>query len=169
MEADLDAIAPEAILVSVDGSNRFGGSWYQSSVVIGDYETYITRDIVARVDSAYRTIPHRENRGVWGVSMGGFGALHLALNYPEVFSVVLGTAGPYDFNEDGWRQTMRDGIPSALAADWDSYRDLRWTVGIRRFLSWAAAAIPDPDNPPFFVDVSFIEVDGEIQESTPGA
>ena len=42
---------PESILVFPDGSNRFGGSNYLSSEAIGDYETYITRDIVAFVDA----------------------------------------------------------------------------------------------------------------------
>ena len=38
--------------------------------------------------SALSRPPGRANRGVSGVSMGGYGALHLALRHPELFSAV---------------------------------------------------------------------------------
>jgi enterochelin esterase-like enzyme len=48
---------------------------------------YVARDLVAHVDATYRTLPRREARAIGGLSMGGHGALQLALNYPEVFGV----------------------------------------------------------------------------------
>jgi S-formylglutathione hydrolase FrmB len=48
---------------------------------------YVARDLVAHVDATYRTIPRREARAIGGLSMGGHGALQLALNYPDVFGV----------------------------------------------------------------------------------
>ena len=51
----------EMIAVFVDGRTRFGGVGYWSSVTIGDYETYITRDLVSHVDAHYRTIPQPDN------------------------------------------------------------------------------------------------------------
>ena len=77
----------EMIGVAVDASNRFRGSWYLSSATIGDYETYITRDIVEYVDTHYRTMPERESRGITGYSMGGGGAMHLGLTFPDVFQL----------------------------------------------------------------------------------
>ena len=50
------------------------------------YDDYIARDLVARVDSLYRTIPSRSARAIAGLSMGGYGAISLALQYPDVFS-----------------------------------------------------------------------------------
>ncbi len=49
---------------------------------------YVARDLVAHVDATYRTIPRREARALGGISMGAHGALQLALNYPDVFSIV---------------------------------------------------------------------------------
>lgn len=46
------------IAVFVDGSNKFRGSHYLSSKTIGDYETYITKDLVNHIDTNYRTIAH---------------------------------------------------------------------------------------------------------------
>jgi enterochelin esterase-like enzyme len=48
---------------------------------------YVARDLVRHVDATYRTIVRREARAVGGLSMGGHGALQLALNYPDVFGV----------------------------------------------------------------------------------
>ncbi len=52
------------------------------------YASYITGDLLRDVDSTYRTIPRREARGIGGLSMGGFGALQLALRHQDRFSIV---------------------------------------------------------------------------------
>ena len=62
---------------------------------LGDYEPYIARELVQHVDAHYRTIPDRRSRGITGHSMGGFGTMHLALKFPDVFSVAVAQAGDY--------------------------------------------------------------------------
>lgn len=57
------------------------------------YDDYIARDLVARVDSFYRTIASRSARGIAGLSMGGYGAISLALAYPDVFSAAASHSG----------------------------------------------------------------------------
>jgi S-formylglutathione hydrolase FrmB len=67
----------------------------------GDYTAI---DLVAHIDSTYRTIPTRDGRAIGGLSMGGFGALSLAFTHPDIYGVVgahspsLRTQGeaPYD-------------------------------------------------------------------------
>ncbi|MGH9453179.1 MAG: alpha/beta hydrolase [Terriglobia bacterium] len=49
------------------------------------YEDFFIREFVPAIDHLYRTIPEREERGITGVSMGGYGALHLAMRHPDVF------------------------------------------------------------------------------------
>lgn len=51
---------------------------------------YITQDLVSHVDAAYRTQAERKHRAIGGISMGGHGALQLALHHPELFGVVGG-------------------------------------------------------------------------------
>jgi S-formylglutathione hydrolase FrmB len=64
-----------------------------SCVHARNYETYITKDLVAEVDAKYRTIATREGRGLAGMSMGGFGALELAMRHPDEFSVAASHSG----------------------------------------------------------------------------
>ena len=68
------------------------GSFYVSSAANGDWETFITEDVVEYVDANFRTLPSAESRGLTGDSMGGFGALNLSMRHPEVFGAVYATA-----------------------------------------------------------------------------
>ena len=45
------------------------GSMYSSSVTTGDFEKFISHDVVAYIDAHYRTFPNRESRGLAGHSM----------------------------------------------------------------------------------------------------
>jgi S-formylglutathione hydrolase FrmB len=49
------------------------------------YEDYVIRDLIGHVDATYRTIAERGGRGIGGLSMGGFGALQLAMRHPDLF------------------------------------------------------------------------------------
>ncbi len=90
------------ILVFPNASNKLGGSMYLSSPTIGDYETYLTRELVDFVDANYRTLAQRDSRGITGCSMGADGAMHLALKYPDVYSVAAPYSGTYDWAKDPW-------------------------------------------------------------------
>ena len=57
------------------------------------YDDYVTRDLVAHVDSAYRTLPNRAYRGIAGASMGGYGAVYLALAHPEIWGAAASHSG----------------------------------------------------------------------------
>ena len=48
------------------------------------------------IDARYRTLATNASRGITGFSMGGHGAMHLALNFPNSFSVVVAQSGYYD-------------------------------------------------------------------------
>ena len=76
------------ILVVPNSRTKFGGSFYTNSPLTGNWSDFIAKDAVAYIDKNYRTIANRENRGLAGHSMGGNGALKIAMLYPEVFSMV---------------------------------------------------------------------------------
>ena len=75
------------IMVFPDASNALEYSWCDTSPTIGDYDTYISQELVALIDSKYRTLASRDSRGIMGCSMGGTCALHLAFRHPDVFGV----------------------------------------------------------------------------------
>jgi enterochelin esterase-like enzyme len=87
-----------AILVMPDAITRWGGSQFVDSSATGPYQTYLAEEVVAHVDATYRTIPKREARAVVGRSSGGFGALRLGMDRPDVFSVVGSHAGDAAFD-----------------------------------------------------------------------
>jgi S-formylglutathione hydrolase FrmB len=59
----------------------------------GNYEDYVVKDLVKQVDERYRTVPDRKARALTGNSMGGFGALMLAMRNPDVFSAAASHSG----------------------------------------------------------------------------
>ncbi len=83
---------PPVILVMPDGRN----SWYVDSDPAsgsGAYETAIVVDLVKHIDGQYRTIAERRGRMIAGLSMGGYGALHLAFKHPELFGAAASLSG----------------------------------------------------------------------------
>lgn len=89
-----------AIMPDAPGSQRAG--YYIDSQFTGNdrlprggaMETAITTDLLAHVDQTYRTQANRTGRIVAGYSMGGYGALRLALAHSELFgsAIVLSPA-----------------------------------------------------------------------------
>lgn len=145
-----DGTLRETILVFPDGTNRFIGSWYMSSPTIGDYETYISEELVRLIDDSYRTLASPETRGVTGCSMGGTGALHLGLRHPDVFGVA-GVMSAYlvDTEHDPvWQTASRN-----YAREPRTFDDLeQLDPSTRQLISIAAVAAPNTARPPFFLD-----------------
>jgi putative tributyrin esterase len=52
------------------------------------YEDYIVRDLIADAEGKFPAIADRDSRAIVGVSMGGFGAIKLALSHPQLFAFV---------------------------------------------------------------------------------
>jgi enterochelin esterase-like enzyme len=55
-------------------------------------EDVIVKDLIPHVDGRYRTLARRESRGVEGMSMGGYGALHLGMKHPHLFGAISSVA-----------------------------------------------------------------------------
>lgn len=81
-------VVREMIVVIPNGLNFMGGSFYANSPLTGNWEDFIIKDVVGYVDSAYRTIRDPKSRGITGYSMGGSGALALAIKHPDIFGSV---------------------------------------------------------------------------------
>ncbi len=75
-----------------------GDSWYANSAsdTGARYEDVIVYDLIPYIDAHYRTISNREGRAIAGVSMGGLGAMKLALRYPQLFEFAGSLSGPFD-------------------------------------------------------------------------
>lgn len=115
----LDAVADslamagegEAILVMPDGDDGWWTNWavessysacadtlraedpFRYCVRNHRYEDWVARDLVAWVDARYRSFGDRAHRGIAGLSMGGVGALTIALRHPDVFAAAMSHSG----------------------------------------------------------------------------
>ncbi len=58
-----------------------------------NYEQYIVEDLIAWVDATYHTIATKQGRAIAGLSMGGFGALQLAMRHPDLFAATASHSG----------------------------------------------------------------------------
>src|SRR5580704_2453188 len=96
-----DGTVHEMILVNPDAYTIYSGSMYSNSPTTGDWETYITHDLVDYIDNHYRTIANRDGRGLAGHSMGGYGTLRLAMKYPEMYSSIYAMSSCCLMNNPG--------------------------------------------------------------------
>src|SRR5271170_2925023 len=69
------------IVVMPDGGRGF----YCDAVEGFAYETAIVRDLSNYIDATFHTKAERKGRCIGGLSMGGYGAVKLALQYPNLF------------------------------------------------------------------------------------
>ena len=72
-------------------------SWYTNAADgSGRFEDYITEDLLRDVESRYRVIRARYGRAIAGLSMGGYGAIKIALKHPGLFAAAGSLSGAFD-------------------------------------------------------------------------
>ncbi len=145
----------EMILVNPDAHTIYDGSMYSNSPTTGNWETYITHDLVAYIDSHYRTIANRDSRGLAGHSMGGYGTLRLAMKDPGIFSSIYAMSSCCLMNNPG---AGRGGPARGAEAPANAANGRGAGRGAGGFANvgsaQAAAWAPDPANPPKFFDLA---------------
>jgi enterochelin esterase-like enzyme len=153
--------AQEMIVVLPDSKTVYNGSMYSSSVTTGDFERFISHDVVEYIDAHYRTIPDRQSRGLVGHSMGGYGASRIGMKHPDVFGALYimspccmspmagGGPGPADQMKEraiaGEKKAAGAKSPADLAAQSSGFAAAQYAT--------AAAWAPDPKNPPLYFDL----------------
>jgi pimeloyl-ACP methyl ester carboxylesterase len=92
------------IVVTPNATNNLGGSFYTNSPEIGAGQSFagrmqdfIANEVVHVVDSVFNTIPDRAHRGIAGHSMGGYGAVKLAMLRNDLFCSAASMSGPIAF------------------------------------------------------------------------
>ena len=143
--------AKEMIVVLPDSKTVHNGSMYSSSVTTGDFEQFVARDLVAYIDSHYRTIPDRKSRGLVGHSMGGYGATRIGMKHADVFgSLYIMSPCCLSPRPMGPANPENEKALEAVKTPEDSAK-----LGFfqRAQLASAAAWSPDPKNPPLYLDL----------------
>jgi enterochelin esterase-like enzyme len=171
--------AREMILVLPDAFTVYNGSMYSNSPTTGDWEGFLSRDLVAYIDSHYRTVADRDSRGLSGHSMGGYGTVRVGMKHPEVFSALYAMSSCCLMNNPALPPPAPEGArgrgnapappaPTPASAQGNNARGPaaegrgRGGAGFGNVMSAEAAAwSPDPANPPQYFDLP--TKDGQIQ------
>ena len=149
IEAAFATGSREMIVVLANAQTLHNGSMYSNSATTGNWEDFISRDLVAYVDGHYRTIANRLSRGLAGHSMGGYGTVRIAMRHPEVFSAF------YAMNP--CCMSMREAPPPEVAKKQEEAKAAGDTTTLdfftRATFATAAAWSPNPKDPPFYLDL----------------
>jgi len=151
--------AKEMILVSPDAYTIYNGSMYSNSVTTGDWEAFLTQDLVSYIDTHYRTVADRMSRGLAGHSMGGYGTWRLAMKYPEVYSSFYAMSSCCLMNNPALQGRGGAAAPPKKAPPKGTNGRGGGFANVQ--LAEAAAWSPNPKNPPQFLDLP--TKDGELQ------
>lgn len=93
------------IMVAINGDNGLGGSFWVNQTNGEKWRDMVVKEFVPLIDSLYPTKPQAENRMLVGFSMGGFAALNIGFNHPDVFSHVF-SLSPGALTTDGLKEAM---------------------------------------------------------------
>lgn len=140
------------ILVIPDHKTLFDGSFYSNSSLTGNWADFTGKELVQYIDEHYRSIPKRESRGIAGHSMGGYGAIKMAMLFPDVFSSLyalspglLAFVKEFGPNSPSFKEVQQ--IQSIEA--------LQKTYYPKVLVAVARAWSPNPQKPPFYCDMPF--------------
>ena len=116
------ADAHDLIIVMPEGETF---SWYLDSPIKADsqFETYITQEVVGKIDASFRTVAEKKGRVISGLSMGGHGALYLSTRHPDLFCAAGSMSGAVDTTKLGFKEQFeqilgaKDATPDLYAAN----------------------------------------------------
>jgi enterochelin esterase-like enzyme len=143
-----EGLSKEMIVVMPNAYNKFKGSMYASSATIGDWETFVTKELVSHIDANYRTLPTRGSRGLAGHSMGGYGTLRLGMKFPDVFSAIYALSPCCMEGGISTDAELMNKLASITPEQLEKAGFFETAA-----LATSAAFAPNPQNPPFFLDL----------------
>jgi S-formylglutathione hydrolase FrmB len=165
---------PPFVAILVDGFTGVGGTQWINSAAVGRYQDYVADDVTAFVEARLGTLARREARAVVGKSSGGYGALCMGRDRPEVFAHLACHAG-----DAGFEWCYGPDLPRAAAALLGGADPAAWLEAMKararqtklsggdhpvlNVLGMAAAYSPDPAAP-LGLALPFELPDGRLRE-----
>jgi enterochelin esterase-like enzyme len=145
------------VMPNADSEAGYRFSFYTNSILNGNYEDYIVKDLVNYIDTNYNTIASSSGRALVGHSQGGYAAFKLGMLYPDTFGTVASHSGLLVLD------ALFASAPLILEENPDGFTG----PDPNKFLTSAMYAMsacwsPNPQNPPFFVDLPFEYPTGDV-------
>ncbi|MEZ0484936.1 alpha/beta hydrolase [Fibrella aquatica] len=90
------------IIVTPEGDPS---SYYFDSPLVktSQFETFIAKELIEKIDNTYRTIRAKEGRVIAGLSMGGHGALYISSRHPDLYAAAGSMSGVMNINTATWK------------------------------------------------------------------
>ena len=111
----------KVIVVIPDGGFS---SWYFDSPMMPEYkyETFVSHELITYIDKHYKTIADKSGRAITGNSMGGHGALYLAIRHQDLFGCAGSMSGGVDFRPfpNNWDIAKRLGTIEEHPENWEN-------------------------------------------------
>ena len=73
------------------------------------FETFISKEVLAKIETTYRVIREKRGRVIAGLSMGGHGAMYMAARHPELYVAAGSMSGVMNIDTRTWK------VPEAFA------------------------------------------------------
>jgi S-formylglutathione hydrolase FrmB len=112
----------QSILVLPDGGYY---SWYFDSPInpAMRYESFIVKELVPYIDSAYSTKADKNFRAITGLSMGGHGAFYIAMRNKTIFGSAGSICGGLDIRPfpNNWQISQVLGSFNQFQETWEKY------------------------------------------------
>ena len=121
-------------VVAPSGENGF---WLDAEATGRQYASYVGKELIEYIRNTFGIAMTPDKTGVMGLSMGGFGALHTALAFPETFGVCAALSSALIHNEVA---KMKEGEGNSVA----NYAYYRECFG-------DPAKLPESENNPEFL------------------
>jgi len=103
-------IKPLIVVIADNSCEPFGGSQYVNSILWGNYEDFMTTDLIAWVDSSFRTLPERNGRALMGQSMGAYGSFRYGILHKNKYRALAAHAGCINFFDSIYMETIHANV-----------------------------------------------------------
>jgi S-formylglutathione hydrolase FrmB len=142
----------QLMIVCPDGSPD---SWYFDSKVnpAVRYETHISTEVPAYIDTHYKTQKNRYSRAITGLSMGGHGGLFLGLRHADIFGACGSMSGGVDIRPFAQKWNIQNLIGNQDSAGFD-WKDYTVSEAIERYPKDSVAIIFDCGVDDFFYETN---------------
>lgn len=141
---------PPCVVVAPDCFTRLGGNQYIDSTATGPYATHLVRELIPAIEARFGIT----RWGVFGKSSGGYGAVVLAMLYPDVFQAFADHSGDANFELCYLPDALEALDQVRQAGSKRAWLDAYWAAPQRRsakqikalnFLAMAAHYSPNPE------------------------
>nr|NQU89681.1 T9SS type A sorting domain-containing protein [Bacteroidota bacterium] len=151
-------IDPVIVVCADNNAVPFDGSMYVNSTLWGNYETFMVVELPDWIENTYRAMPDRNYRGLFGQSMGGYGAFRYGILHKEKYRAIASHAGIInildEFAKTQWRQMILQENQPGPPYFYDYYNSGFFTKG---YFLLGGAFSPNNNTPQTYINPQIVE------------